>query len=90
MEEGKEGERKREEKQRGLSHTAWTWLKMEGLRSLRSLTHPASEEDSEGEEEGVGQPLEDEEEMKRLWGPLRRPVQVKIADLGNACWVVSE
>ena len=50
----------------------------------------ASEEDSEGEEEGVGQPLEDEEEMKRLWGPLRRPVQVKIADLGNACWVVSE
>ena len=50
----------------------------------------ASEEDSEGEEEGAGQPLEDEDEMKRLWGPLRRPVQVKIADLGNACWVVSE
>ena len=42
--------------------------------------------DEEKEEE------EDEEEQKnlRLWGPLKRPVQVKIADLGNACWVVSQ
>lgn len=30
-----------------------------------------------------------ETENTKLWGPLKGPVQVKIADLGNACWVVS-
>ena len=35
--------------------------------------------------EGGGPALEDEEN----WGVLRKPVTVKIADLGNACWVVS-
>ena len=54
----------------------------------------ASEEDSEGEEggaeKGARQPSEEEEELRRLWGPLKGPVQVKIADLGNACWVVSD
>ena len=30
------------------------------------------------------------EEGEGLWGPLKAQVNVKIADLGNACWVVSE
>lgn len=42
-----------------------------------------------GEEGGRGgRDEEEEEENARLWGPLKGPVQVKIADLGNACWVV--
>ena len=44
-----------------------------------------SGEESEGER---GERDEDELKMKQ-WGPLKGPVQVKIADLGNACWVVS-
>lgn len=31
----------------------------------------------------------EEEEDVSKWGPLKVPVTVKIADLGNACWVVS-
>lgn len=48
--------------------------------------------DGEREEEGEGGEREDEKEKEnaKLWGPLKKPVQVKIADLGNACWVVSE
>lgn len=42
--------------------------------------HEAEEE--EEEEEG-------EEDLSK-WGPLRVPVTLKIADLGNACWVVRE
>ena len=33
---------------------------------------------------------EEEEEEDLIWGPLKHPVDVKLADLGNACWVVSE
>ena len=31
-----------------------------------------------------------EDSDESVWGPLGGPVNVKIADLGNACWVVSE
>ena len=31
----------------------------------------------------------EEELLSKQWGPLKGPVQVKIADLGNSCWVVS-
>ena len=44
----------------------------------------AEEEEEEEEEE------EKEEEDYSKWGPLKVPVTVKIADLGNACWVVRE
>ena len=44
-------------------------------------------ESGEKREEGVS---EEESVMVRQWGPLKRPIQVKIADLGNACWVVSQ
>ena len=58
-----------------------------------SVSHEEEESEPEGAEldprEGAGPTAEDEGEMKRLWGPLKGPVQVKIADLGNACWVVS-
>lgn len=43
------------------------------------------EEMEEEEEEGD----EEVEEDVANWGPLKTPVTVKIADLGNACWVVS-
>ena len=56
-------------------------------------------EESEGEREGEsggvgggregGERTEEEELNTRRWGPLKGPVEVKIADLGNACWVVS-
>ena len=46
-------------------------------------------EEGEGEEEREERKEEEEEENLELWGPLRGPVEVKIADLGNACWVVS-
>ena len=44
----------------------------------------AEEEDEEEDDEE-----EVEEEDPRKWGALKTPVTVKIADLGNACWVVS-
>lgn len=51
----------------------------------------ACEEEVDEEEAGPGEEEEEEEEEVDLnkWGPLRVPVTVKIADLGNACWVVS-
>ena len=36
-----------------------------------------------------GENREEEEEEDLIWGPLKHPVDVKLADLGNACWVVS-
>ena len=67
-------------------------------RGRAESASPDSEEEREGEiggdgrvrreREGEARSEEEEAELKR-WGPLRRPVQVKIADLGNACWVVS-
>lgn len=53
---------------------------------------------SEGSQGGEGGACEEKEEVDKeakeeedvsKWGPLRVPVTVKIADLGNACWVVS-
>lgn len=43
------------------------------------------------EEEGGAEEEEGEEGEVDVskWGPLKVPVTVKIADLGNACWVVS-
>lgn len=32
---------------------------------------------------------EETEEVDPIWGPLKEPVNIKLADLGNACWVVS-
>ena len=47
----------------------------------------AAQGPTEGEEgyDSVSPAIEDDEN----WGVLRKPVTVKIADLGNACWVVS-
>ncbi len=53
----------------------------EGLPNNRAVLEEGEEEEEE-EEESV---LED----RSKWGPLKVPVTVKIADLGNACWVVS-
>lgn len=41
--------------------------------------------------EGGAEEEEEEEEVEdpRKWGALKTPVTLKIADLGNACWVVS-
>lgn len=45
------------------------------------------EEDSESEETGdVPQEVLTNSDPS-VWGPLEYPVNVKIADLGNACWV---
>ncbi len=41
------------------------------------------------EEEGAEEEGEEGEVDVSRWGPLKVPVTVKIADLGNACWVVS-
>ena len=38
---------------------------------------------------GENREEEEEEEEDLIWGPLKHPVDVKLADLGNACWVVS-
>ena len=38
------------------------------------------------EDSSPGEVIIDEDLSK--WGPLRAPVNVKLADLGNACWVV--
>ena len=62
-----------------------------------------ADEQYEGETEGAEVPLDapqqqeqqeqEEEEVTcnggdpSTWGPLKYPVNVKIADLGNACWV---
>ena len=45
-------------------------------------------EEEEGAEEGEGGEEDGEVDVSR-WGALKVPVTVKIADLGNACWVVS-
>ena len=61
----------------------------------RSEVSPVSEGSHGGEggacEEGEGEEEDgaEEEEDASKWGPLKVPVTVKIADLGNACWVVS-
>ena len=37
---------------------------------------------------GENREEEEEEEEDLIWGPLKHQVDVKLADLGNACWVV--
>ena len=63
---------------------------VEGLPSVEGeeSDSEASDGDGDGEREG-GERTEEEELNARRWGPLKGPVEVKIADLGNACWVVS-
>ena len=39
--------------------------------------------------EGVEAVEKEDDGPDPVWGPLKGPVKVKIADLGNACWVVS-
>ena len=38
----------------------------------------------------AGENEEEEVEVDPIWGPLKEPVNIKLADLGNACWVVSQ
>ena len=73
---------------------------METLGSVTSveLTCPeeGSDEQYEGGTEGPEIPLDAPQQEQEItcnggdpstWGPLKYPVNVKIADLGNACWV---
>lgn len=46
------------------------------------------EKKEESEERREGEVNEEVEEDIAKWGPLKVPVTLKIADLGNACWVV--
>ncbi len=40
-------------------------------------------------DEVKGQSTGEKQHIENNWGVLKGPVSVKIADLGNACWVVS-
>jgi hypothetical protein len=67
--------------------------KPEGSCVEGSVEVTEKKEEGEGEvekegEKGEEEEDEDEEEDISKWGPLKVPVTLKIADLGNACWVV--
>ena len=58
----------------------------EGVAKKEEIKEEIEEREEEREEE---EEEEEDEEDETKWGPLKKPVTVKIADLGNACWVVS-